>query len=148
MYQVNSCATEREKESDAEVTFIYTSKEAHALSSSKPRSFQAATARPLAVFSHGHTSRGALLLSRQREAATLQLHNRRPRCKVHLTSQIHNSLTLCICVALNVPLPVSRTNGHWQMVPERILRPEISCGLGFAFVRLAFAEVVRWLPTA
>lgn len=49
----------------------------------------------LAVFSHGHTSRGIPLLSRQREAATPQLHNRRPRRRVHLTSQIHNSLTLC-----------------------------------------------------
>lgn len=41
-----------------------------------------------------------------------QLHNRRPRCKAHLTSQIHNSLALCRVKRH----PASLTNGHWQML--------------------------------
>lgn len=96
--RVNSCATrEKERErGDAGVSFIYTSKEAHALSSSS-LTLSRPQPRVFSQFSRmGTPQEGPRLLSRQaREAVTPQLHNRRPRRKVHLTSQIHNSLTLC-----------------------------------------------------
>lgn len=53
-------------------------------------------ARPRSFLAWAHLKRGPLaLVATARGSHSAQLHNRRPRRRVHLTSQIHNSLTLC-----------------------------------------------------
>lgn len=94
--RVNSCATEGEMREL--VLFIHRKREAHTpRHSGQP--FQAATtARPLGSFlAWAHLKRvpPPALVATARGSHSAQLHNRRPRRKVHLTLQIHNSLTLC-----------------------------------------------------
>lgn len=86
-----------------------------------PPSFFPLVALVLTVFSHGHTSRGACsrVYERREErrkekkplllcSCTIVAHG----AKVHLTWQIHNSLTLC---RVKRHPPRTLTNGHWQM---------------------------------
>lgn len=74
-----------------EVTFIYTQrKKKYAQSSLVPfwRPCRAGYLGPYSFLAWAHLKRQPLLAE-----PLSQLHNRRPRRKVHLTSQIHNSLT-------------------------------------------------------
>lgn len=110
---------------DAGVSFIYTWRKKHTPCHPGPFSYQFVSSQ----FSRmGTPQEGSSLLSRQREAATLQLHNRRPRCTVHLTSQIYNSLTLC-----HVKRPCATALMDTDKWPPK--KPLMIFGLRFFFAR-------------
>lgn len=88
--RVNSCA----HDACGSYSYLYIERERRERIHTKP-CHPSSLPSPRSFLAWAHLKRGPTLVSRQRQAATPQLHNRRPRSRVHLTSQIHNSLTLC-----------------------------------------------------